>query len=218
MSDLDLAPDPLADSSLVRPIAVIAPYVAVSIGLFVAHNAWAAWLGYQLAMLAVLSFDRQWHHASALVRGRSVWWSAGAALLTACAGAGVYLLAPHLHATDTLASRGAAIGLSGGAWLPFIVAVALTNPWLEEVYWRGYLGSASAALTRSDVWFGGYHVLLVFGFLSPWWFVPVLMALSAVSWGWRQVARVSGGLGVCAMSHLAADVSILLAVWALAAR
>jgi hypothetical protein len=218
VSDVDLAQEPPIEASFVRPIALIAPYIAVSLGLFVAHSAWVAWLGYQLAMLAILSFDRQWHHAPTLVGRQLFWWSAAAAMLTACAGVGVYVLAPLFNVSGTIAARSTAVGLSGGAWLPFIVAVALTNPWLEEVYWRGYLGSGSPGLTPADVWFGGYHVLLVVGFLSPWWFVPVLVVLSAVSWGWRQITRISGGLAVSAMSHLAADVSILLAVWVLAVR
>jgi hypothetical protein len=65
------------------------------------------------------------------------------------------------------------------------------------------------------VFFGGYHVL-VLAYFIPWsWGLLVAALLVLVAWVWRTVATRLGGLLIPALTHLAADASVILSVHAL---
>lgn len=206
-----------ASTPPLRLLAPVVPYAAVGVGIYLLHSAWASFLVYQIAMILVLSVEREWHRVPGLMKSRSAAFLAVAAG-TAFGGVALYLLAPSLGLADGIAANCARLGLSGASWLPFIAFIGLTNPWLEEVYWRGYLGSDATELLANDAWFGGYHVLILAPFVSWWWSAAAFVVLSGVAWVWRQSARLSGGVLVASVSHFAADVSILVAVWALTLR
>ena len=201
-------------ASVLRSLAPAAPYVAVIVGMYTLRSAWASFAIYQVLMVLVLSLARQWHRVPELARSRSRPLFV-VAVATPLGGIALYLLAPVLGLTANLAATCARFGITNATWLPFIVCFGLTNPWLEELYWRGYLGSASTTLRWNDVWFGAYHALFLAPFIG-WSSLSALVLLIAVGWAWRQTARLSQGLLVPAVSHFCADVSILLAVRALA--
>src|SRR4030095_6048438 len=58
-----------------------------------------------------------------------------------------------------------AMGLDSRSWPFFIAYFALVNPWIEEYFWRGYLGSETKSLYRSDFLYAGYHALILIGIL-----------------------------------------------------
>ncbi len=105
------------------------------------------------------------------------------------------------------------LGLVQGSWLPFILYFSLVNPWLEEIYWRGWLGSQAHHPIPDDLWFGAYHLLILAPFVSWPWLLLALVALTGAAWSWRQVARITGSLFAPGLAHLLADFSILLAIY-----
>lgn len=189
------------------------PYVAVLIGMYLLSSGWAAMLLYHAGVLLVLFSLKEKTDSSALLRG----WNMGAATLSiVCLGSGVvlFLLWPIIAADadgSVLTQKLADLGLSGFSWLGFTVYYALVNPWLEELYWRGVLGSKSKRPAASDFLFAGYHVLVLIKFVPWFWALFAAVTLVATAWIWRQIANRYGGLLVPTVAHLAADASIVIA-------
>ena len=200
--------------SKLRTFAPLVPYIPVLIGMYLLRSAWIALLLYQAQMVLILSIERQWHHARAMLRCQRILLIA-MAITMMFSGVALFSLAPTLGLTTNLAANASQFGLEGGNWLPFILCFSFTNGWLEELYWRGYLGSASRKLSWFDLWFAGYHVLVLALFVDWWWALSAMTILIATAWMWRQTVRISDGLLVNVVSHIGVDLSILLAVWAI---
>ena len=106
------------------------------------------------------------------------------------------------------------MGLDSGSFL-FFAWYSVVNPWLEELYWRGYQGSALRRPSVRDVLFGGYHVLVLV-LLVEWPFAVLAgVALAFAAWLWRQVTRRFEGLLVPVATHTLADLGIVAAVYVL---
>jgi membrane protease YdiL (CAAX protease family) len=180
------------------------------------HNAFVALVAYQVMMALVLTVERQWYRLADLAKVRGWWLLAASALFGLLAGVSLYVLAPLLGLTAGLAPKLAAIGLTAATWPWFIGVFVLTNPWLEELYWRGYLGSDSVTPVWTDAWFSGYHVIMLLGFVPVVGLAAAFVLLFACGWAWRQSARATGDLMFAGISHFAADLSLLITVWALA--
>ena len=84
---------------------------------------------------------------------------------------------------------------------------------LEEMFLRGYHGQASTWPVWSDLWFAGYHLLILERFLHGYWLPPALCVLTGIAWFWRWLARRCDGMLINYASHVAADVGIVAAVW-----
>jgi len=199
-------------------IAPLIPYLAVGVGLFGTHNAWVATVAYHLGMFLVLRLDHQWYAIRNPLQGGPILFIILVALLSGSGGYLLYLLAPFLSLPQDLGWALAQLGLRGPAWPAFILYFSAVNSWLEELYWRGYLGSPSTHLISADFWFAGYHLLVLAAYVAWPWLILTFIGLVGVAWSWRQVTRLSNGLLIAAVSHLAADVSIMLAIYLLASR
>jgi hypothetical protein len=179
----------------------------VLLGLYVVRSAWVAFFLYHAGIVALSFRDEAWKR---LFRG----WRAGPALGAAAFGLSggvlLFLLAPAAGVDAArLGPPLARLGLTGGAWLGFVLYHALVNPWLEEAYWRGALGSADRRPALGDALFAGYHVPVLVLFLDRPWVVPSFLLLFTAAWVWRRMASSSGGLLLPALSHVAADTGIM---------
>jgi hypothetical protein len=119
---------------------------------------------------------------------------------------------PFLHVSPRLPQTLLEWGLNSGSWPWFIAYSALVNPWLEELYWRGWQGSASRHLVTTDFFFAGFHLVILAPFLSIYWLAFAFIILVSTGWLWRRVTTRYDSLLVSGLSHLAADVSILLVI------
>jgi len=196
-------------------VAPFAPYVAVLIGMYGLHSAWAAVFGYHLSMALVLTLDGYWAQARRLGAGGPAWLRAGGALFGIGGGAALYLLWPWLGVPAGFGRTLAQLGLTEAAWPLFLVYFCAVNPALEELYWRGYLHHPSRRLIPNDLLFAGYHLLVLAGYFAWPWLIAVFIGLTAAAWLWRQLARHTGGLLVPYLSHVAADAGIMGAVYVL---
>jgi hypothetical protein len=129
------------------------------------------------------------------------------------AGILVYFLWPFIHVSPGLADALLQWGLTSRTWPLFIVYGALVNPWLEEIYWRGWLGSATRNPILHDAIFAGFHLVVLAPFFPPIWLVTAFLVLATSGWMWRQVIRTEKSMLASTLFHMAADVSILLVVW-----
>lgn len=202
--------------SVLRIIAPTVPYVAVIAGMHFLRSGWTAVLSYHIGMCLVLSVAGGRPLARKLVSG----WNGriGVIVILMCSLGGplVYWLWPHMSLEYLdLRSGLVAVGLARGSWLCFVVYYCLVNPWLEELYWRGFLAANMNYGGLSDILYSGYHVLVLVLFVKLSWVVVALIVLTCVSRLWRQLAARYDGLLIPALSHLAADISIITAAFIL---
>ncbi|MEW6029782.1 MAG: type II CAAX prenyl endopeptidase Rce1 family protein [Chloroflexota bacterium] len=197
-----------------RVIGILVPYITVGIGLFAARNAWIALLGYHLGILILLALTGEWR-ITGRFRIQNPFHAPIGAALGLLAGAGVFVLWPFAEVSPNLHSTLHAWGLNLHTWPPFILYFALVNPWLEESYWRGWLGGDSRLPILRDFWFSSFHLLVVFPFVGWFWLAFIFLVLASVGWLLRQAARREGSLLAPSVFHLTADASILLVIFLL---
>jgi uncharacterized protein len=191
------------------------PCIPVGFGLYVANNIWVAMLGYHLFAVLILLGEKQVRQVRRIFSGGTIegimLWS----FFALASGGAIYLLGLILNISDVLRDGLLQMGLSGNGWLFFIVYYSLVNPVIEEVYWRGFLGSESKGLTWSDIGYAGYHPLVFLKFLPVPWAIFEFVVLAAVAWFWRGIVKKHGGLRIPFAMHLSADLSIAAAIWLL---
>jgi hypothetical protein len=98
-------------------------------------------------------------------------------------------------------------------WPVFIAYFVLANPLIEEYFWRGYLGSPTRGLYPSDFLYAGFHALILMNKMQIGAILYSLIVLVLAGWFWRQLARLDGGLLASVLGHMAADFTILMAVY-----
>lgn len=200
---------------MARTLTIIAPliaYTGVLSGLYLFNSGWAAIIGYHVAMILLITVGKGWSSASELLRG---WKSTpAAAMISLCALSGllIYLLWSWIKLAQL--DLGVALrdlGLEGIAWWPFVVYYSLVNPWIEELFWRGWYPDQLARPFIADLLFAGYHVFVLFLFVGTSWAILAFATLTAAARIWRSLRRRYQGLLIPVTSHMMADVSIIAA-------
>ncbi len=197
-----------------KQLAPILAYGAVAIGLFWARSAWGALLGFHAAMLSALWLDRRsLPPLSLLVKSKYRRWIIVNLLIGSLCGLALYVLWPRLHIAPDLSAQLESLGLTRTAWPAFILYFALVNPWIEEFFWRSYLGDSSKWPVAMDFIFAGYHGMLLIGRTVPLTLALALSGLVFAGWFWRQTLHKDGGLLAAGLSHMLADLTILVTVY-----
>ncbi len=105
------------------------------------------------------------------------------------------------------------MGLTPASWPLFIAYFSLVNPFIEEYFWRGVLGSDVKGFYIGDVVFASYHAMILWGRVSPLAILFAVMILVSAGWLWRQISREDGGLLAASLGHMIADFTILLTIY-----
>lgn len=189
------------------------PYIAVVSGLYVFSNAWAAILLYHFGIVLFMIIDGR---EKLLKNIRSGWNSTAAGVCVAiCVLIGPFIVFfwQHMRLEGVeLETRLMEFGLCGLSWYVFVVYFSTVQPFLEELFWRGYFGNEDRFLPGIDIVFGGYHVFVLAFFIKLPWLIVSLIVISCAGWGWRFIANKCKGLIVPLLSHIAADISIIIAI------
>ncbi len=188
-------------------------YIAVVLGLFVFHNAWSALLFFHIAILISLLITKPNIPIKILLTSHHIKWILINALLCGSSGVTLYFLWDKFGIINDLSAHMESIGLNSSTWVAFIAYFTLVNPFLEEYFWRGYLGSRTKNFYISDFLYAGFHGLVLMNHVQASMVVYSLALLVLAGWFWRQIARVDGGLLAPVLGHMAADFTILLAVY-----
>ena len=196
-----------------RILPPIIPYMTIGIGLLVFHNAWLAILGYHAGIVAVISLSKTGITIKRAFQGKRYW----VLFITALAGAGggilLYILWPLLSVPDDINSYIRSIGLNERTWPVFLTYFILTNPLIEEYYWRGYLAGSAKGIALNDLLFSGYHLIVLAGQIETIWLIVVFFALTIGAWFWRQMNKLGGGLLASTISHITADITVILTIY-----
>lgn len=192
---------------------LLMPYLTVGVGLYVFNSAWEAVLGYHAGIVVLVTLAKAWPDIRAFRLTEPIWKTLLFGLTGCVAGVAVYFLWPIIHVSPRLAESLLEWGLTPSIWPLFIAYGALVNPWLEEIYWRGWLGSANRQPILHDAVFAGFHLVILAPFFPPFWLAVAFIVLAASGWMWRQTIRVEKSMLASTLFHMAADVSILLVIW-----
>jgi hypothetical protein len=193
-------------------IAPTLAYLAVGLGLFVFHSAWGALLGFHAAILFSLLVARPAIPLKTLLTTHNIRWIFLSVLSCGASGILLYLLRDLFGLAADLFGQVASLGLNASNWFLFIGYFVLVNPFVEEYFWRGWLGDKRKSLHISDFLYAGFHGLVLVGRVRTGSILFGLSALVFAGWLWRQIAREDGGLLAPVLGHMAADLTILLAV------
>lgn len=194
----------------------ILPYLAVGLGLFWFQNAWIALLGFHLAIVISLLLAKSKIPINILFQSQQARWLFLSILLCGSSGISLHYLRPYFGITNHLPAVTQALGLTPSSWTGFIAYFVLINPWVEEYFWRGFLGDSTARFYPSDFLYAGFHALILIGKIRVGAIIMSLILLILAGWLWRQIGREDHGLLAAVLGHMAADLTILLAVYQMA--
>ena len=196
-------------------IAPSLAYLAVGFGLFIFHSAWGALLGFHVAIIVSLIVARPNIPVKVLVKSKNIKWIFLSILLCGSSGVALYFLWEVFGFANDFSEQVASLGLNASNWPVFIAYFALINPFVEEYFWRGYLGNRTKSLHISDFVFAGFHALILVDKVRTGSIVFGLSMLVLAGWFWRQIAREDGGLLAPVLGHMAADFTILMTVYSM---
>jgi membrane protease YdiL (CAAX protease family) len=197
-------------------ISVFVPYVAVLIGLYVFKNAWIAIGLYHFGIAVFLVTEDRNKSFKKVYRGWNSIAVAISILMSVMIFPIIFFFWKLMHLENTaLSSTLSDFGLYGPSWFFFMLYFSTVQPLLEELYWRGYLTCRREYFSWTDFAFAGYHILVLAWFVKFPWLVIAFIILSVVSSIWRYLTSRLEGLMVPLLSHVAADVSIIVAIYIL---
>lgn len=194
-------------------IAPVLTYLAVGVGLFLFDSAWIALIGFHVAIVASLLIARPNIPIRTLFTNHNFKWIPLSVALCGSSGLTLYFLWSYFGFAADLPAQVELLGLNRANWIPFIAYFVLVNPWVEEYFWRGYLGSNTTDPYVSDFLYSGFHGLILINKVQAASIFFGLSVLVLAGWFWRQVARKDGGLLAPVLGHMAADLAILLVVY-----
>lgn len=210
---MNLSSRQLFTQRLLRLTGLVMPYFAVWLGLYVLKNAWSAILGYHIGIILLVSLAEAWPSTGRFHPSTPLWKVILFSLAGCLAGLAVYFLWPIMHVSSTLRESLLEWGLNPQTWLLFLLYSAFINPWLEEIFWHNWLGSAEVHPVITDAIFAGFHLIILAPFIPPFWLGVAFIILASSGWMWRQVIRGENSMLTTTLFHMAADVSILLVIW-----
>jgi hypothetical protein len=193
-------------------LAPIPPYLAVWAGLFLFKSAWLSLIGFHAAILSTLVAARPNIPINILFQSKYPKRILAGVLLCGTSGIGLYILWDLLGIASDLPLQLQSIGLTPSSWIAFIAYFSLVNPFIEEYFWRAYLGSGRRGFYIGDLIYAGYHALIL---INKVYFPSIILALTCltcISWFWRQSHREDNKLLASVLGHMAADFSILTCV------
>lgn len=194
-------------------LTAILPYLAVWAGLFLFKNAWLTLIGFHAAIALALVFLRPTLRLDIFFKPAKLKHILPGILLGAASGLGLYLLQDVFAISNDLGTQLESIGLNQTTWPGFIAYFTLANPFFEEYFWRGVLGSETRRFHIGDLIYAGYHILVAWNKTHPLSILFMLLVLIFAGRTWRQHYWRDDGLLAPVLSHMAADLSILLAVY-----
>ena len=190
------------------------PYIAILFGLFVFKNALIAISIYYVGIIIFSSITGGTGFIKSIFSGWDIRIAVFAVIMGGLSGVVVYT-AWNMSALEGISLKAvfAEYGLKGTRICVFAGLAILVNPVIEEVFWRGLLGVKDRRISWLDAAFAGYHVPALLLVIKPLMAALAFIALCVAGWGLRFIRNKLDGLLVPYLVHLAADMSIVAAIY-----
>lgn len=187
-----------------RYLWLIAPFLSLAAGIFLFRSGWLALIFYHALILFALGIYREQVRFRDLVVGFS-WRPLVSMLVIAC---GLFAAITEFAISRDFVGPKVArlVGSCDGLFCFYLL---LVNPILEELFWRDLFASKSRRPTVCDFLFGAFHSSILVLFLSPSAVLVVVLAISSVGYGWRQLRWRYSGLILPWMGHVIADAMLI---------
>lgn len=193
---------------------IISPYLAVILGVFFFKSGLFAVLLYHLILLICIigiSGSKGFNLLKSGFNRSLVPLSCLAGLLP---GVVIFLLWPIAKWDSVdLVQAMKSVNLTNRSFVVFALYACVVNPFLEESFWRGCFKFKSWMPNYVDAFFAGYHAIVLIPVVKPIFVLLSFIALTTVGWLFRNIYRLTGGLAICLLTHIIADIAILWAVW-----
>jgi len=170
------------------------------------------WCGLSNAWLAILAYHAQiifWSRPS-LSNWHRPRYSHTMLLALPCVLAGpmLYFLLPYItHQPLSIWLQNH--HLSRISLLILIPYFGLLHPVLEQLHWT----QLRQHTPISHAMFAGYHMVVLYTLLKAPWLILCFGVLLMASWTWQQMARKNHSLAGPMLSHILADLGIIVAAW-----
>lgn len=197
-------------------IFVISPYIGVIVGLYLFSNAFLAILIYHVGMFLSLFFLKSDYNTREIFRVKNKGFLIVTILVCALSGILLFFVWDYIKPVGfNLYNTMVNVQLTGPNKIIFLVYFSTIHPFLEESYWRFHLKPTGRFFSPDDLFFAGYHTLVLRLFLKGWVVILCFVALFFVAALWRYLREKKGETLVILLSHAVADFSIMLAVFLL---
>ncbi|MEM9443731.1 MAG: CPBP family glutamic-type intramembrane protease [Verrucomicrobiota bacterium] len=202
-------------SAFIRGIFLSFPFQAMFLGLYIFENAWVTIILYHFLMLLAMSISLSNEDFSKIFKGLNLPSCLLIGGIYLQAGPCLFFIHKYIDTSSWLSIL-SEWGLSGWSLGLFMLYFFTVNPVLEESFWRNLLGSKSKKLIIEDVLFGTYHSMILVHFVPVSILLVSVSALIIAAYIWRQQTTRLGGTLVPIMTHAAADLSLIMALWYIA--
>ena len=180
-------------------LKLLVPYFTVGIFWCIVQNGWLAILAYHAL---VLLWDRDaWKNLRGSKPRQMLWL----ALPTVLVGPLLYFVLPVVSHTD-LGTWLAEYKLTGWSLLLMIPYFGIIHPVMEQLHWAPLREKTPAA----HILFAGYHMLVLVSLLKMPWLIACFVTLTITSIVWQHLTRKSDSLTPAILSHILADLGIIL--------
>ncbi len=184
------------------------PYLATYVGVYLVDQAIVA-VGIYHAGIILCCLQKRVNPFRSL-KGLNLKWGLGFGLLCLTTAPLIYFLWPWMVRDGViLVELLERWHLTGPMALVFCVYSVTLHPTLEETFWRVLLPDHVA----SDLFFAGFHVLVLACLIKSPWLCLVFLVLSSASWIWRWMMSRFQGAGVPVVTHALADLGVVIGVW-----
>jgi hypothetical protein len=186
-------------------LQLLAPYGAVLVFWCWARNGWLTILAYHAQVLFWA-----WRSRPSLpsLEDKSSWRSLQFVAPSIVSGPVLYVLIPWIECIP-LADWLQSYQLTGVSLLLMIPYFGLVNPVMEQIHWA----PLHQRTWFAPLFFAGYHLLVLQSLVGPLWMALAFLGLTAVSVFWQWLRETYGGLSAAILSHMLADLGIVLAGW-----
>jgi hypothetical protein len=194
-------------------LAGLVPYVAVLVGMYLLHSAWAAVLLYHIGIVTFVLIFKAGDMGSKIKSGYKMPVLIPAVITCALTAPAVYFMWPWFSASEGILPEWLEkYGLTGLSWLVLIPYFSIIHPVLEEIHWRDIAPEPFKWICWQDLLFAGYHVLVLYQLLFWPWLFLVFGVLTGCSIFWRWSAGKFAGYGLAILTHAVADAGVVIGV------
>ncbi|MCH7590127.1 hypothetical protein IIB34_03720 [PVC group bacterium] len=183
-------------------LKLLAPYFAVGLFWCIFKNAWLAILAYHVQ---ILFWSRKSIFDVRMPDNKSIMLLATSMIM---AGPILYYLLPYMTRIE-LSSWLEDYHLSRLSFMIMIPYFGLIHPFLEQLHWTGLRDRTPLAHPV----FAGYHMLVLYSLLTIPWLIMLFVILTAASLIWQQMGKKSNSLLPATMSHILADLGVVVVAW-----